>query len=244
MLNRNCGTDQKILFQKCARCGLLGRRSTLIGSLSTAKIVVAPCCEVPETGIWINVVRIRKDPAWRISKPENVKYPNATRLGWLRAIVSTCASGISCTESNSFCPVSMPDSTGTRSPPRVSLTRDATAISRVMSTLEPSIADSAVGKRRLAMTDVSTSMPKGMTLCGWPMTSSSHFGRTDDFMFDCELDDLRLCPESDLDGVLWLEVLRVRLASRSSAALSFWCLLGAPRSWPASTTLGPWLSYR
>ena len=113
-----------------------------------------------------------------------------------------------------------------------------------MSTLEPLIVRSAVGKRRLAMTDVSTSMPKGMTLCGWPITSSSHFGRTEDFMFDCELDDLRLCPDSDLEGDLWLEVLRERLTSRSSAALSFWCLLGAPLICPASTTLGPWLSCR
>jgi hypothetical protein len=76
------------------------------------------------------------------------------------------------------------------------------------------------------------------------MTSNSHFGRTEDFMLDRELDDLRLCPDSDLDGDLWLEILRVRLASRSSAAVSFWGLLGAPRNCPASTTLGPWLSCR
>src|SRR3954465_6146960 len=99
----------------------------------------------------------------------------------------------------------MPDSTGTRSPLRPALTRDATASNRVMSTLEPSFASSAVGKRRLAMTDVSTSMPNGMTLCGWPMTFSSHFGRTEDLMVDLELDGLRLCPDSDLDGDLWLE---------------------------------------
>ena len=160
-------------------------------------------------------------------------------------MVSTCSSAISCTESKSFWPVSMPDSIGMRSLVRVSATRETAARSLVVSMLAPSMARSGEGKRRLAMTVISTSMPSGTILFGWPTTSSSHVGRTAVLGLEEVFDDFRRWPDSDLDDDLWWpESLRLRLISRSSSALSFWGLRGAPRDCPASTARGPWVSCR
>jgi hypothetical protein len=87
-------------------------------------------------------------------------------------------------------------------------------------------------------------MPSGTIRFGWPMTSSSQVGRTAVLALDEEVDDFRRWPDSDLDDDLWPESLRLRLMSRSSGALSFWGLRGAPRDCPASTARGPWVSCR